>query len=373
MVSDCSNHADVARCKFGVHAVSTRRTATHRGAGKGVVRHGHRGECVADRRQVLALCIGALTASVVRAQNVAAGVPRIGFLISETLADQAGRIDALRAGLREYGYVDGRTITIVSRSAEGNYDRLPALAAELVALKVDVLVAFGIKALVAAGNATTTIPIVIPATSSDPVAMGIVRSFARPGGNITGGTTFGPEVMAKRLQLLKEAMPGAARVAILVNPANASFAPTLQQMDPVAAAARLTLTKFDVPSAADLDRAFAAMARARMDAVVIQDDTLFGGSNAQAIAARASARRMPSVGSKALAEAGGTIGYGQTDFELYRRGAYFIDRILKGAKPADLPIEQATRFELVINMKAAKALGLRIPAAMALRADRVIE
>ena len=326
-----------------------------------------------DRRQVLALGISALAVRAARAQGAAAAIPRIGFLISETLADQASRVEALRAGLREFGYVDGSTITIVSRSAEGNYDRLPALAAELVALRVDVLVAFGIKALVAASKATTTIPIVIPATSSDPVAMGLVQSFARPGGNVTGATTFGPEVMAKRLQLLKEAMPGATRVAILVNPANASFAPTLQQMNPVAAAAKITLTKFDVPSAADLDRAFAAMAKARMDAIVIQDDTLFGGSNAQAIAARASARRMPAVGSKALAEAGGTIGYGGTDFELYRRGAYFVDRILRGAKPADLPIEQATRFELVINMKAAKALGLRIPSAMALRADRVIE
>jgi putative tryptophan/tyrosine transport system substrate-binding protein len=326
-----------------------------------------------DRRQMLALGIGALAAQVARAQDAVARIPRIGFLISETLADQASRIDALRAGLREFGYVDGRTIAIVSRSAEGNYDRLPELAAELVGLKVDVLVAFGIKALVAASNATTTIPIVIPATSSDPVAMGIVRSFARPGGNVTGATTFGPEVMAKRLQLLKEAMPGAARVAILVNSANASFAPTLQQMNPVADAARFTLTKFDVLSAADLDRAFTAMAKARMDAVVIQDDTLFSGSNAQAIAARASAQRMPSVGSKALAEAGGTIGFGGTNFALYRRGAYFVDRILKGAKPADLPIEQATRFELVVNMKAAKALGLRIPSAMALRADRVIE
>jgi len=326
-----------------------------------------------DRRQVLALGIGALAARAARAQGAAAAIPRIGFLISETLADQASRIEALRAGLREFGYVDGSTITIVSRSAEGNYDRLPALAAELVALRVDVLVAFGIKALVAASKATTTIPIVIPATSSDPVAMGLVQSFARPGGNVTGATTFGPEVMAKRLQLLKEAMPGATRVAILVNPANASFAPTLQQMNPVAAAARLTLTKFDVASAGDVDRAFAAMAKARIDAVVVQDDTLFGGGNRRAIAARASAQRMPSVGSKALAEAGGTIGYGGTDFELYRRGAYFVDRILQGAKPADLPIEQATRFELVINMKAAKALGLRIPSAMALRADRVIE
>ena len=325
------------------------------------------------RRQVLALCIGAFAASVGRAQNAAAGIPRIGFLISETLADQASRIDALRAGLREFGYVDGRTITIVSRSAEGNYDRLPALAAELVGLNVDVLVAFGIKALAAASSATTTIPIVIPATSSDPVALGIVKSLARPGANVTGATTFGPEIMAKRLELLKELAPGAARVGILVNPANASFAPTLRQMNPAAKSARLTLTRFDVPSSDAFDRVFAAMGAARIDAVVVQDDTLFTGSNARAVANLAAAKRMVCVGGKALAEVGGTIGYGGTDFELYRRGAYFIDRILKGAKPADLPIEQATRFELVLNAKSARALGLAIPKAMALRADRVIE
>ena len=325
------------------------------------------------RRRVLALGIGALAARVAWPQDAAGRTPRIGLLISETLADQASRIDALRAGLNAYGYVDGRTITILSRSAEGNYDRLPELAAELVALKVDVLVAFGIKALVAASNATTTIPIVIPATSSDPVAMGIAKSVARPGTNVTGATTFGPEIMAKRLELLKELAPAATRVGILVNPANASFAPTLQQMSPVAKSARLALTRFDASSSGAFDRVFAAMASARIDAVVVQDDTLFTGSNARAVADLAAAKRMVAVGSKALAEAGGTIGYGGTDFELYRRGAYFIDRILQGAKPADLPIEQATRFELVLNAKAAKALGLRIPAAMALRADRVIE
>lgn len=325
------------------------------------------------RRRVLALGIGALAARVAWPQDAAGRTPRIGLLISETLADQASRIDALRAGLNAYGYVDGRTITILSRSAEGNYDRLPELAAELVALKVDVLVAFGIKALVAASNATTTVPIVIPATSSDPVAMGIAKSVARPGTNVTGATTFGPEIMAKRLELLKELAPGATRVGILVNPANASFAPTLQQMSPVAKSARLALTRFDASSSGAFDRVFAAMASARIDAVVVQDDTLFTGSNARVVADLAAAKRMVAVGSKALAEAGGTIGYGGTDFELYRRGAYFVDRILQGAKPADLPIEQATRFELVLNAKGAKALGLRIPAAMALRADRVIE
>jgi putative ABC transport system substrate-binding protein len=297
----------------------------------------------------------------------------VGLLISETRADQASRIEALRAGLAGYGWVEGRNLAIDLRSAEGNYERLPALAAELVALKVDVIVAFGIKALVAAGKATTAIPIVIPATSGDPVALGLVQSLARPGTNITGSTTFGPEIMGKRLQLLQELAPAAARVGILVNPANASLVPSLRQMSPYAKSARLTLARFDATSAEALPGAFAQMAAARIDAVVVQDDTLFTGSNARAVAELAAGHRMLLVGSKAIAEAGGVIGYGGVDHQLYGRGAYFVDRILRGARPADLPIEQATRFELVVNAGTARALGVAIPRAMALRAERVIE
>ena len=325
-----------------------------------------------NRRRVLTLCFGVIAAPLTSLAQQAT-VPRVGFLISETLSDQASRIEALRAGLRDRGYVEGKNIAIEIRSAEGNYDRLPSLAAELAGLKVDALVAFGIKALAAASGATTTIPIVIPATSSDPVAMGLVRSLARPGGNVTGSTTFGPEIMAKRLELLRDVLPGMARVAVLVNPDNASFGPTFKQMDVAARSLKISLDPFEVRARGEFDRVFAAMAKKRIDAMVIQDDTIFGEANASAIAELAARQRLLAIGSIGFADAGGTIGYGRTDADLYRRGAYFVDRILKGAKPGDLPIEQATRFELVINMKIAKALGIKIPQSVLLRADRVIE
>ena len=327
-----------------------------------------------SRRRALLLCFGTIAVPIAAlAQQPPGKVPRIGFLISETLSGQASRIEALRGGLRDRGYVEGKNIAIEIRSAEGSYDRLPGLAADLAGLKVDVLVAFGIKALAAASNATTTIPIVIPATSSDPVAMGLVSSLSRPNGNVTGSTTFGPEIMAERLELLKEVMPGMTRVAVLVNPANSSLGPMLEQMNIAAKSLNVALGPFEVRTRGDFDRVFAAMAKGRVHALVIQDDTIFGEANANAIAELAARRRLLAVGSNEFANAGGTIGYGRTDAELYRRGAYFVDRILKGAKPGDLPIEQATRFELVINMKSAKALGIRIPQSLVLRADRVIE
>jgi len=327
-----------------------------------------------NRRRALILCFGAMAALWSSFAHQAEGkVPRIGFLISETLSDQASRIEALRAGLRERGYAEGKDIAIEIRSAEGNYDRLPGLAAELAALKVDVLVAFGIKALAAATRVTKTIPIVIPATSSDPVAMGLVTSLARPGGNVTGSTTFGAEIMAKRLELLKEVMPGVTRVAVLVNPANASFAPMSKQLQIAAKSLTLSLDPFEVRARADFDRVFAEIAKARVYAMVIQDDTIFGEGNARTIAELAARQRILAVGGDGFADAGGMIDYGRTDSDLYRRGAYFVDRILKGANPGDLPIEQATRFELVINMRIAKALGIQIPRSVMLRADRVIE
>jgi putative ABC transport system substrate-binding protein len=326
-----------------------------------------------DRRRVLTLSLGALAAPFAAwAQQRPEAIPKVGFLVSETLAGQASRVAALRFGLRERGYAEGRNIVIVYRSAEGDYDRLPVLAAELVALKVDVIVAFGIKALAAASGATATIPIVIPATSSDPVAMGIVSGLARPSGNVTGSTAFGPEIMAKRLELLKDVVPGTTRVAVLVNPANASFEPMLRQMEVAAKALNLALDPVKVRARGELDSVFAAMARRRVQAMVIQDDTLFA-THAAAVAELAATQRLLAVGSIGFAEAGGAIGYGRTEAELYRRGAYFVDRLLKGARPGDLPMEQATRFELVINARTAKALGIRIPQSVMLRADRVIE
>jgi putative ABC transport system substrate-binding protein len=235
-----------------------------------------------------------------------------------------------------------------------------------------VLVAFGIKALLAARAQTSILPIVIPSTSSDLLSMGLVRSYARPGGNVTGSTNFGPEVAAKRLELLKELRPGAARVALLVNPANASLGPTLQRMQATAAALGQSLQSFEVRVPRDFDRVFASMAEARIDAVVVQDDTTFGQTHAASIARLARRQGLPSLGSRGFAEAGGTIGFGSIATELCRRGAYFVDRILKGASPAELPIEQATRFELVLNLPAAQAIGIEIPPSVLLRADRVI-
>lgn len=327
------------------------------------------------RRRHLLISAGALLIAPLASFAQQQGkIPRIGFLISEALSGQEViRVEALRAGLRDRGYVEGRNLAIEIRAAEGDYDRLPGLAAELARLKVEVLVPFGIKALLAARGATTTIPIVIPSTSSDPVALGLVASLARPGGNITGSTAFGPEIMAKRLELLKELMPRITRVAVLVNPSNPSFMPTFRQMDNAARSLKLSLQTFEIRAPGEFDRVFAAIGNGRFDAIMFQGDTMFGGDNAKAIAKLAARQRLLAVGGENFADAGGVLSYGGTTTELYRHAAYFVDRILRGAKPGDLPIEQATTFELVINLKAAKALGIRIPRAILLRADRVIE
>jgi putative ABC transport system substrate-binding protein len=324
---------------------------------------------IGRRKFVLALGASALAAPL--APFAQQQIPRIGFLIAETLSGQASRIEALRAGLRDLGYVEGKNIAVELRTADGDYERLPELAAELVRLKVDVLVAFGGKAVSAAKRATTTIPIVVPA-SSDPIAGGLTSSLARPSGNITGSALFGPETSAKRMELLKEAVPRITRVAALLNPANESSRPTLQAMRAAAKSLKLALQPFELRSPKEFGRGFSAMAKGRVDAVVVQQDTLFR-SRASEVADLAAKQRLPSAGNKEFAEAGGLIGYGVTDDDLYRRGAYFVDRILKGAKPSELPVEQPTRLELVINMKTARALGIKIPQSILVRADRVIE
>jgi len=328
-----------------------------------------------NRRDTVAtlLALGAASGPFASFAQQQTTVPRIGVLLSETPYVEAIRVEALRAGLRDHGYVEGRSIAIELRSAEGVYARLPALAAELARLKVDVLVAFGVKALAAAAGATKTIPIVIPATSSDPVAMGLAASMSRPGGNITGATAFGPEIMAKRLQLLKEMVPRVSRVAVLVNPSNPSFGPTFRQMEITATSLNLSLQRFEVRALEQFSDVLKAMKQERFDAIVVHGDTMFRGDNAKAIARLAASQRLPAVGGPDFAESGGVLSYGGTSVEQYRRAAYFVDRILRGARPGDLPLEQPTKFELVVNLKAAKALDLTIPQSMLLRADRVIE
>ena len=298
-------------------------------------------------------------------------VARIGILGAETASGQANRLEALLVGLRDLGYVEGRNIFIEFHWADGNYDRLTDLAGDLVRLKVDVLVALGIKAALAAKSATTTIPIVVPA-AADPVASGLVVSLARHGGNITGSAFFGPELMAKRLELLSESVARITQVGVLLNPANRTSVSILRAMELAAKSLKLGLHPFEVRAPDGFDSAFATMVRTRVNAVVVQPDTMFT-ANAKTIAVLATTNWIPLAGDIELAEAGGLIAYGPNFRELFRRSAYFVDKILKGANPADMPVEQPTKYELAINQKTAKALGITIPQTVLLRTDRMID
>jgi putative ABC transport system substrate-binding protein len=306
-----------------------------------------------------------------RAQPRQHKIPTVGFLISETVAGSAERVDALRAGLRERGYVEGGTIAIETRAADGDYQRLPALASALVRLGVDVLVTFGTKATAAATQATAWTPIVFVSVG-DPIALGYARDLGHPGGNVTGLGTLSPLIVPKRLELMKEAVPGIGRLAVVINPVNPSAAPVSEAMNVTAAQLHIELKRYEVRDSADLDRVFATLAKTGVDGVVVSADTLFR-SHDRDVAALAIKHRLPSVGSPEFAQAGGLVGYGVDNEALFRRGAYFVDRILRGARPADLPIEQPTRFELVVNLKAARALGIAIPPPLRIRADRVID
>ncbi len=324
------------------------------------------------RKLLVALGAGALAAPLTSFAQQKGKVWRIGFLGTATASGFAGRVEALRAGLRDLGYVEGKNIVIEFRWAEGKYERLPELAAELVRLKVDVIVTHGAVGTPAARAATTTIPIVM-ATSGDAVGSGLVASLARPGGNVTGMASFSPEGVAKRLELLKDAFPRTRQVAFLLNPDNpGNLKLGFPAIEAAAKSLKLELQQFGVRGPGDIDSSFAAMAKRPVDAVVSADDAVLI-ANAGAIAKLAAKMRLPSIGSSEFAEAGGLMAYGVNRRETFRRAAYFVDRIFKGAKPADLPVEQATRFETVLNQKTAKALGLQFPQAVLARADRVIE
>jgi putative ABC transport system substrate-binding protein len=319
----------------------------------------------------LALGLGLLVAPLA-AQAQPAKVARIGFLGSTPASGYASRVEALREGLRDLGYVEGRNIVIEFRWAEGKYDRLPELAAALVRLKVDVIVTSGTPGTRAAKRATATIPIVMAEIGGDPVASGIFASLARPGGNLTGSTFFSPELSAKRLELLKETVPRITQAGVLVNPDNPARRPLIQAVEIRARLLKVGLRQFEARGPNEFGSAFSAMAKSRVDAIVIQEDAMFN-VNARAVANLAAKQRLPSAGGKEYAEAGGLMAYGVNFPEMFRRAAYFIDKILKGAKPGDIPVEEPTKFELVINMKTAKALGLTIPTTLLLRADQVIE
>ena len=302
-------------------------------------------------------------------------VPRIGYLSNTEPARESTRSEAFRLALRELGYIEGQNIAVEYRYTEGKLDRFPELAAELVRRKVDIVVVSGGTTLIqAARDATRTIPIVMLGLSADPVAAGLVESLARPGGNVTGLTTLSRELGGKRLELLKEAVPKSARVAVLYDPATWPNVAEVKEVLPVAARGLgLTIQPWEVRAADDFDRVFAAMGKQRPDGLYVPSGPLIN-ANERRILGFALKSRLPSVYSrKETVEAGGLIYYGADLVDNYRRAAYFVDRILKGAKPADLPVEQPTKFEFVINLKTAKQIGLTIPPEVLARASRLIK
>jgi len=324
------------------------------------------------RREFIRLFSSTTVAWPLAARAQQAGkVHRIGFLGSATAPGSAKAVESFRAGLREFGYVEGRNIGIEFRWAEGNYDRLSDLVADLIATNVDVLITHGTPGTRVAKEATTTIPIVM-AISGDAIATGLVSSLARPEANLTGSTYFLPQLNAKRLELLKEVFPSISRAAALSNPDNPVSRPIIPAMQAAAASLNVILEVVRAQGPSEFSPAFAAMTKSRVGSVVVTEDGEFAASF-RTIAALALANKLPSIGAREYAEAGGLIGYGVNILDLYRRAAYFVDRILKGAKPADLPVEQPTKFELVINLSTAKALGLTIPPTLLSRADDVIE
>ena len=312
-----------------------------------------------------------LLAPVVAAQSPVKAA-RIGILAGGTASTEAVRYEAFGQGLNELGYVEGRNIVIEYRYAEGKLERLPALAAELVRLNVDLILTSGDPGVRAAKQASQTIPIVV-ALVADLVGPGYVASLARPGGNITGLTTLGSELWAKRLELLKTAFPKVSRVAMLGNPNNAGNVALFKESEVAARALRIQLVPLDVRRADDFKSAFPAALRARADALFASGDPLLTIHRARIVDFAAKNRLPAMYGNQDYIDAGGLMSYGPNVADMYRRAATYVDKILKGAKPGDLPIEQPTKFEFVINLKTAKALGLTIPPSILSRADRVIE
>ena len=328
-----------------------------------------------DRRAFIGTIAGGLLAAplVAGAQQATAKVPRIGFLQLDPDRNLHLR-EAFLQGLRDLGYVEGRNVVIDYRSAEGKLERLPALAAELVALKVDVIVTGGgTPTALAAKQATKTLPIVF-STATDPVTDGLVTSLAHPGGNVTGLSNLAPELVGKCLEQLKEAVPQVSLVAILWQPGAVGGRTNMLKPAEVAARALGVRVQFiEARGPADFDRAFSDMTRARAGALAVLGSAIFN-SERRRLVDLAAKHRLPTVyTSRDFVSAGGLMTYGVNLADLFRRAATYVDRILKGAKPADLPVEQPTKYELVINLKTAKALGLTIPLSLLQRADQVIE
>jgi putative ABC transport system substrate-binding protein len=327
------------------------------------------------RRQVLiALGLSALAAPLASLAQPQNKVWRVGFLALRHVdfVDTDYYYGPFREGMRELGYIEGRNLAIEWRSAEGRAERLPALVADLVQLKVDVIVTAGSAATSAAQKATSALPIVM-ATTPDPVGSGFVKSLLRPGANITGLSNLSVDINRKHLEIMLSIIPRLSRVAVLVNPTNSSHAAILKSTQDAARKLDIKVLPAEARTPQEIERAFSAMAREHAGAVIIAIDAFFIQQGRQ-IAQLAAKQRLPSMaGSREYVEAGGLMSYGQNLADNYRRAATYVDKILKGARPGDLPVEQPTTFELFINRKTAKAIGLAIPQELLLRADRVIE
>jgi putative ABC transport system substrate-binding protein len=330
------------------------------------------------RRWSPGLLLAAIAVSLIVATPITAGaqstgkVWKIGILEPFHAALRASLIDTFRQGLRQLGYEEGHNFVFEARFADGQLERLPELAAELVKLNVDVIVASSTQAIRAAQQATKTIPIIMT-TVGDPIGPGFVASLAKPGGNITGLTIQAPELIAKRLQLLKEAVPQMSRVAVVWDSRVSHEVEGFKEAERAAPSLGLTLLSFDVKQAEDLEPAFAAMARDGANGLLVFENAITV-NNSKRIVDLAFKHRLPGAyGLRDFADAGGLMVYGPVRADNYRRAAIFVDKIVKGAKPSDLPVEQPTKFELVINLKAAKANGLTITPSLLLRADQLIE
>ncbi len=299
-------------------------------------------------------------------------VPRIGFLGNSSAALEENLVGPFRDGLRDVGYVEGQNILIEYRWAEGKYERFPALIAELIALKIDVIVTAGTPAALAVKRATTSIPFIMVAVG-DPVGTGLVASLARPGGNITGLTSISPELEGKRLELLREVIPKLSHFAVLWNPVSPFQVIAEKEVQAAAEVLRMKVQSLGIRAPEELDNAFAAILRERPGALLVLADRLFLHHRARIMDFSAQ-HRLPGVYAYLeLVEAGGLMSYGPDRDEPYRRAAVYVDKILKGTKPADLPVEQPTKFEFIINLKTAKQIGLTIPQSVLYRADKVIK
>jgi putative ABC transport system substrate-binding protein len=328
---------------------------------------------VITRREILfALGAGALTVPLASfAQQQTAKIPRLGWLAARSSTVTLD--DAFRQGLRQLDYVEGKNIVIEYRNAEAQFDRLPALAAELVRLKVDVILASGgVQPVLAARNSTTTIPIVM-SNVIDPVALGLVASLAKPGGNVTGLSTLGVALAGKHLELLKESFPKISRVAVLWNPGNPGSVAYKRDSEATAGLLGIKLLSVEIRQPSDFEQAFLAMKREHAEALVTVNSPVISNQQKRIVELVAQSRLPAMYWESQWVESGGLMSYGPSYLDLYRRAATYVDKILKGAKPADLPVEQPTTFELVINMKTAKALGIKFPNSILVRADKVIE